>query len=52
MKWIKEIICFFLGHDWTEFTERRVGSDVFYKDRKCGTCGKTEVLRNNYCKYL
>jgi len=47
-QWLKELWCFFNGHDWTEFTDKAMGNYTYYSDRKCGCCGKLEMLKNGY----
>ena len=47
-QWYKRIWCFLVGHDWTEFTEKKMGNYIWYKDRKCGCCGELEILKNVY----
>ena len=45
---LKELLCFFVGHNWTEFTSKRMGDYVYYADRKCGCCGEVEILKDSY----
>lgn len=47
-QWLKELWCFFNGHDWTEYSKKAMGNYVWYADRKCGCCGEVEVLKNDY----
>ena len=46
-QWLKELWCFFNGHDWTEHSRKRMGDYIYYADRKCGVCGEVEILRND-----
>ena len=45
---MKKIICFFLGHNWVEFSHKSMGNYIYYADRKCGMCGEVEILKNDY----
>lgn len=45
-QWLKEAWCFFMGHDWAEFSSKEMGGYTYYADRKCGLCGEVEILIN------
>lgn len=54
-QWLKEVWCFFNGHDWTEHYQKRLGDYIYYADQTCGCCGYKQILKNDYAyqiKYL
>jgi len=47
-QFFRESVCFIAGHDWTEYSTKALDNYIYYKDRKCGCCGKVEILKNDY----